>query len=214
MHTNPTSGQVWDVPRDMAPFVAKCPRLLPGESEEDYHALFHMMILEIEPQTAVEWLVVADITGLCWEIYRYRGWKGAILNTYRTQAIETALRAAHDPGAIVGVPTVADRARKEAEEWCTDPVKREAINARLAKHGYDEEALNAGAMLEAIEPLAKMERFLASARGQLNVMLKEIHVRRRLVERVFERQRKALNATKPKAIGSNKSSACDLRPQA
>jgi hypothetical protein len=88
-------------PRNMAPFVAKCPRLLPGESEEDYHALFHVMILEIEPQTAVEWLVMADITGLCWEINRYRGWKGAILNTYRTQAIEAALRAAHDSGAIV-----------------------------------------------------------------------------------------------------------------
>ena len=67
---------------------------------------------------------MADITGLCWEINRYRGWKGAILNTYRAQAIETALRAAHDPGAIVGdVPTVVDRARKEAEEWRTDPVK-------------------------------------------------------------------------------------------
>ena len=50
MYTNPTSGQAWDVPRNMAPFVVKCPRLLPGESEEDYHALFHVMILEMSPR--------------------------------------------------------------------------------------------------------------------------------------------------------------------
>jgi hypothetical protein len=39
-----------------------------------------MMVNEIEPQTASEWLVLADIVGLFWEIGRYRAWKDPILN--------------------------------------------------------------------------------------------------------------------------------------
>jgi hypothetical protein len=59
----------------------------------------------------------------------------------------------------------------------------------LRIYGYDEEALNAGALLEALVPLATIDRFLASARGQLKAMLKEVYVRREFVERA----RKALD---------------------
>ncbi len=79
--------------------------------------------------------------------------------------------------------------RKEAEEWRTDPAKREVLRKRLADYGYDEEALNAGALLEALVPLATIDRFLASARGQLKAMLKEVYVRREFIERA----RKALD---------------------
>jgi hypothetical protein len=40
MNTNPSSGRDWKVPRELIPFVAKCPPLLPSELEKDYHALF------------------------------------------------------------------------------------------------------------------------------------------------------------------------------
>jgi hypothetical protein len=51
---------------------------------------------------------------------------------------------------------------------------RKALNALLAEHGHDEELLDTGAFQEATESLAKIERFLASARNQLNIMLKQL----------------------------------------
>jgi hypothetical protein len=75
MNNARTLEKEWKIPREMVAFVAKCPRLLPGESEDSYRKLFVMMVDEIEPQTASEYLVTADITGLFWDIGRYRAWK-------------------------------------------------------------------------------------------------------------------------------------------
>jgi hypothetical protein len=177
------SAKDWKVPREMMPFVAKCPRLLPGESEDNYRALFVMMVDEIAPQTASEYLVMADIVRLFWDIGRYSNWKDVILNLHRRHAIETALRATNRHAVVSDVPAVSGMESEEAEEWRTDPAKRELLSKRLADYGYDEEALNAGALLEALVPLATIDRFLASARGQLNAMMKEVYVRREFVER-------------------------------
>jgi hypothetical protein len=189
----------------MKPFIAKCPRLLPGESEQAYHALFDMMVNEIEPQTASEWLVLADIVGLFWEIGRYRAWRGAILNVYRHDALAKALRDTHRGSS--GMHQLIIAVGKEAEEWRDDPAKREVLNKRLAKHGYDEEALNACAMLAALEPLSTIERFLSSARGQLNAMMKEVYVRREFAERarkaLVEQIKEARQGAEPKQIGPN-----------
>ena len=191
MNNARTLEKEWKIPREMVAFVAKCPRLLPGESEDSYRKLFVMMVDESEPQTASEYLVTADITGLFWDIGRYRAWKDVILSLHRRNALETALRiTSHHQDAMVGeTPAFSATERKEAEEWRTDPAKREVLRKRLADYGYDEEALNAGALLEALVPLATIDRFLASARGQLKAMLKEVYVRREFVERA----RKALD---------------------
>ncbi|WP_426442472.1 hypothetical protein [Bradyrhizobium genosp. P] len=208
MQNNLTSKKDARVPRELDPFI-KCPRLLPGESEKDYYALFDLMVEEICPEEASEWLVAADIVGLFWEIARYRAWKGAILNLNRRQALVTALWDTH-PSRLPTQPSpvIVARANTEADECYANPEFRRALEPRLAQRGYDEEAINAGAFLEAIEPLSKIDRFLASARGQLQVMLKQVYVRREFANRA----RKALNdrldaaaakVPQPKQIGPN-----------
>jgi hypothetical protein len=208
MNNSPTLGMDRKVPKEMIPFVAKCPRLLPGETEKNYHALFDLMVEEIEPQTASEWLVLADIVGLFWEVGRYRTWKNAVLNIYRPDALEKALRVMHRSHDVVGeVPASIGLARRDAEVWRADPAKRQVLQVRLAEHGYDEEALNAAALLEALVPLTSIDRALCSARGQLNAMLKEIHVRREFVHRaekaLDERVQAAKQAFKAKQIEAN-----------
>lgn len=135
-------------------------------------------------------------------------WKGAILNIYRRSALETALRETH-PSRGEGfrdLPLVFNIARKEAEAWETDPAKRQDLDVRLVKRGYDEVGLNAGALLEGMEPLAKIERFLSSARGQLNATLKEMLVRREFAARarkaLDERLKVVMDTPKP-SIAAN-----------
>lgn len=204
---NSNPGKDMEVPKSIEPFVAKCPPLLPGESDTQYYALFDLLMDELRPDTTTEWLALADIASLCWDIGRYRVWKGAILNIYRGSALETALRETHHSrGQGFDVPLVFNIAMKEAEEWRTDPAKRQVLDVRLVKHGYDEVGLNAGAMLEAMEPLAKIERFLSSARGQLNATLKEMLVRREFAERarkaLDERLKVVVDTAKP-SIAAN-----------
>jgi hypothetical protein len=173
----------------MAPFVAECPPLLPGEMEEKYYAMFDQLMDEICPNTASEWLLFADIVWLFWELGRYRAWKAAILKVSRRAALMSALGETNPTYAVVSAPKyVANIAKKEAEEWRTDPQKRRVLEARLAAHGYDEVALNAGALQEGLVPLTTIERFLTSVRGQLNAILREVCVRREFADRA----RKAL----------------------
>jgi hypothetical protein len=205
MSATPKSAGDLEVPKAIAPYVTKCPPLLPGEDEKHYWGVFDLMMEDMVPVTNADWFVLADVVGLVWEIQRYNPWKGAILNIYRRSALETALRDTHRSHAIVGdAPMLISIARKEAEEWRTDPEKREVLNARLAEHGYNEMALNAGALLEALVPLATIDRFLSSARGQLNAMLKGVYVRREFAERArkaFDERLKAMeSAPKPKQI--------------
>lgn len=198
-----------NIPKQLVPFVTRCPRLLPGESEENYHALFDLMVEDIDPVSVTEWLVLVDIVGLFWDISRYRGWKDAILTTYRRSSLEAALRDTHRSHAVMGdVPAIVNIARREAEDWRTDPAKRKVLDARLAEHGYDEEAINAGTLLQGLEALATIDRFLSSARSQLNAMLKGISVRRKFVDRASKALReRVLHAKsqppKPKQIDTH-----------
>jgi hypothetical protein len=116
------------------------------------------------------------------------------------------LMQTHRSHAFVGdVPALISIAKKEAEEWRTDPQKRATLDARLAEHGYDETAINAEAFMQAIESLAKIERFLSSARGQLSVMLKEARVRKKFATRARHSLEKHLESSgqTPKQIGPN-----------
>ena len=177
------------IPHSIASFVGVCPRLLPGESEKNYYELFDTMTDEIAPTTNLEWFALADIVDLLWDIGRYRLWKNVILAVSRQGALETALLQTHPSIAPKNLPMRITISRQEAEEWRTKPEKRAVLEASFAERGYDADALNAGALMEALVPLATIDRFLCSARGQLNATLKEIGARREFAERA----RKAFN---------------------
>src|SRR4051794_4718578 len=75
-------------------FQALCPapQLLPGESIDHYRALQTVIFRDIAPQSAIEWLLAIDVAELSWDMQRYRVLRHRLLNTYRQQAIEMALR--------------------------------------------------------------------------------------------------------------------------
>jgi hypothetical protein len=193
------------VPTANMPFLDRMPRMLPGESEGDYWDLFDLLLHDVMPATNSEWFVLADVVELCWEIQRYKAWKGAILAVHHRAAVETALRRVQVSSVIVDpLPVRILMARKEAEEARTDPEKHRIMKAKLAEHGYDDVTLNAGALMEALVPLTTIDRFLVSARNQLNTMLKEVYVRREFAARArkaIDGQLK-LEAPKPMRIAA------------
>jgi len=174
------------VPEDTLPFLTTTPRLLPGENEHDFYRLFELMVNEIIPDTPVEWLVTIDLAWLWMDIQRYRSWKNAIILINRKAALEFAL-AKTDPAAVAGMnPMLRGKARIDAETLRTEGNKPNELSTRLQAHGYDEDALNAAAFVQGLEPLVAIEKFLASARHQVAVMLRELGVRREFARRAKE----------------------------
>lgn len=165
----------FEVPDVLLPLVLATPRLLPGETDDDYFRLFDMMATELLPDTDIEFLWAIDLAWLWFDILRYRRWKNAIILSSRRAALEFAL-AKTDPEAleISGMnPMIRAQSRVDAEALRVDTNKRERLTARLEAHGYDVDAINAAAFVQGLEPLAAIEKFLAVARRQVATMLRD-----------------------------------------
>jgi hypothetical protein len=72
--------------------LAPPPLLLPDESLDHYQALRLAIFGDLAPRSAIEWLLAIDVAELSWEIQGYRRLRHTLLETYRQQAIEAALR--------------------------------------------------------------------------------------------------------------------------
>jgi hypothetical protein len=179
------------VPEEVGPFIKEAILVLPGETEQEFLEVMSMMILDITPQNYIEWLCAIDLACLWWEIQRYRCWKVAIIRANRSAALVDALYKSDPNYSLLGrQPAIRAQAKLDAEKWHNDPNRRCELNVRLTQHGYDAKGINAEAFIGGLIPLATIERFLASARSQVNVLLREIGIRREFAQRArkaFER---------------------------
>jgi hypothetical protein len=179
-----------EIPDELSPFVQASILLLPGETEANYLELISMMILDILPDTNIEWLCTIDLATLWWEIQRYRRWKIAIIMTNRAGAVERALFKTDPAYLSLGPePGIYASARVDAEKWHNDGNQKVQLNLRLKAHGYDAQGINVEAFGRELSSVSAIERFLALARNQVNVLLREIGFRREFARRA----RKALD---------------------
>jgi hypothetical protein len=193
-----------DVPDEMSSFIEESILVLPGETEDEYLDMMTLMVLDIDPQTNIEWLCVIDLASLWWEIQRYRNWKIAIIKTNRAAALEDAIYKSDPNYRLVGPqPMIQAQARVDAAKWHTDPDHRFQLNVRLRENGFDAQGISAQAFVAQMAPLATIERFLASARSQVNAILREIVLRREFARRAREAIEKRL-ASEPKEQGEVK----------
>jgi hypothetical protein len=183
MTENTTPKQDIVIPRGLALFVRVSPVLLPDEEEDDYFDLFDAMAEEIAPTTNLEWFALNDTVDILWDMSRLRLWKHAMLVIGRHRVVETALMETQYTTTSSQHPNRIALTKQEARVFHSDSEDRDALEARLNEAGYTSEGLNAAALMEVLVPLAAIDRFLCSARGQLNAIMKELGVRRNFAER-------------------------------
>jgi hypothetical protein len=177
----------FEVPDVLLPLVVAHPRLLPGETRDEYYLLLDLMVCTVVPDTDIEWLAAIDLAWLQWEIQRYRRWKNAIIMSNRAAALETALCKTHDGAAMPGAMTlIRAESKKHAQEMSINPHAHREVCAKLESHGYDADAINAGAFVHSIIPLATIEKLLSSARHQVTITLREVGFRREFERRARE----------------------------
>lgn len=162
-------------------FEALCPppQLLPGENIDHYRALQAAIFRDIDPQSAIEWLIVIDIAELSWEIQRYRVLRHRLLSTSRQKAIETTLRRidvadnSRSPESIAEFYIV-----RNALDWQLDPNAAAEINARLEAYGFDQHAVSMETYIQAREVLSLFEALLNGAQLRRMSLLKELNTLR------------------------------------
>ena len=66
------------IPTDIADFIGK-PSLLETEVAADYDALLQRLAETVKPKDAIEWIWVADVTHLVWEMRRLRDLRTVII---------------------------------------------------------------------------------------------------------------------------------------
>lgn len=153
--------------------------LLPGENPEHYHALQQAIFADFAPRSAIEWLLVIDVAELSWEIQRYRSLRHKLLETYRQQAIEAALRRID----MIGIaPEFEDQAEyytlQNALSWRIDPSATTEIDARLASYGFDQHAITTEVYVQAREIVVLFESLLNAAQTKRMLLLREIRNQR------------------------------------
>ncbi|WP_199198731.1 hypothetical protein [Bradyrhizobium sp. MOS002] len=159
--------------------LAPKPLLLPGERAEEYQLLQQAILDELEPSSAIEWLLTLDVAELCWEIQRYRLLRYKTLELFREQAIEHALNHID----VAGLPSEMREGaklhtRRNAIKWRTDPIAAREIEARLSAHGFDQHSISAAMYAHARELFLMFEGLIASAQQRRLMLLKSLEARR------------------------------------
>lgn len=163
-------------------FEALCPppQLLPGENIDHYHAVQAAIFRDIDPRSAIEWLLAIDIAELSWEMQRYRVLRHRLLNTYRQKAVEMTLRRVDMVGIAPDFQDVAEiYTIHNALDWQLDPSAAIDIEARLRSYGFDQHAISMEAYVQAREILSLFESLLNGAQLRRLLLLKEINNFRR-----------------------------------
>lgn len=159
-------------------FEALCPspQLLPGENVHHYRALQAAIFRDINPQSAIEWLLAIDIAELSWEIRRYQVLRHRLLSAYRQKAVEMTLRRLDLTGIAPDMRALAEfHTARNAQDWQLDPSAAIEIEARLRSYGFDQNTLNMEVYIQASEPLSMFEALLDGARLRRLLLIKEIN---------------------------------------
>lgn len=183
----------------LVPLVLAPPRMLPGETTDEYYFLLETMVNTVLPDTDLEWLATADLASVQWDIRRYRRWKTAIIMGNRPYALEAALCNTH-PGYAVpdGMPMIRAQSRMQMQEMSVSSSAHGDLRARLLAHGYDEEAINAGAFVRSSDHILTIEKLLSSARQEVRSILRDVESRREFYRRASEAMKRLdTNPTPP-----------------
>jgi hypothetical protein len=157
--------------------------LMPGENVSEYEAIREMIIQELVPQCGIEWLWVADLVELSWDIVRYRSLRQKMLEVRRQDAIEAMLQRIDLPGIPHAFKQFArEQTRLNAEEWRIDPAATAEIEDRLMTRGIDEGSLNAETLIQSRELFVLFDNLMQSAQTRRILLLREISRRRLSVE--------------------------------
>ncbi len=169
------------LPTDIADFIGK-PSLLETEVAADYDALLHRFAETVKPKDAIEWIWVADVTHLVWEMRRLRGLRTVIIERRTARALDDLVRE------ILGADYDWDERhfmeeRLELHWKSADPYRRQIVQRFLMRKGVDLRQVHALVSSRCLEEFSELESLIANLGRRRDSVLREIERRRDTVAR-------------------------------
>ncbi len=169
------------IPSDIADFIGN-PSLLGTEIQADFEALFYRLAGAVKPNDAVEWIWVADVTDLVWEIRRLRGMRDGIVERETAGALGDVvldiLSGDYDHDKMF---EFRDRL---VSHWNSgNAFRRQIVQRFLMKRGVDFSQIHAEVYRRRLDELAKLEVLIANLGRRRDSVLREIERRRDTVAR-------------------------------
>jgi hypothetical protein len=140
------------------------PRLLLGESIEEFERLRAGLEQEIKSQGVIEKLYVNDMAELVWDILRQRRFKTNIILTARPAALLTILKQ-----ILVRLNSPLDeglRARSLTRAWFENSDDKKEVRELLLKYQLDESAIDAEAYRSVFSEIQVMDKMLAASEAR------------------------------------------------
>jgi hypothetical protein len=160
-------------PKSIHRLLQKRP-LVVGEDPADFDALLLATAAAIEPQDAIECILVKDIVSLIWEIERYRSYAAKILSNDIPEALAALLQRHPDLSGRTGDER-SQEARRLAQAYCAgDADARRAVAKYLADIGLDEDSAPAFAFSRKIGEAEAAMRLAATSEARRENLLREL----------------------------------------
>ena len=169
------------IPADIVDLLGK-PSLLETEVATDYDALLLWLAGTVEPKDAIEWIWVADVTNLVWDMRRLRGMRDDFVERETAGALadvaETILSCDHNSYERheIGERLVSD--------WNSGkPRLRQMVQEFLIERGVQFSQVHAEVYRRHLDEFTKLEGLIANLGRRRDSVLREIERRRDSVAR-------------------------------
>ena len=169
------------IPANIVDFIGE-PPLLETEVAADYDALLLRLAETVKPKGAVEWIWVADVTHLVWEMRRFRGMRDGIIERETARGlgdvVEDILSAEYDWDELKFI-----RERLVSHWNSGNPRRRQIVRRFLMKRGVDLRQVHALVYCSRLDEFTKLEGLIANLGRRRDSILREIERRRDAVAR-------------------------------
>jgi len=153
------------------------PSLLETEVAADYDNLLFRLAETVDPRTAVEWIWIADVADLVWEMRRFRDMRARIIERETTRGLGDFLREILDTD-----PYIVDVEREKdilVEHWNSgDSNRRRNVLKFLEARGVDLSDIHAVIYYKHLDKFAKVEALITNLGRRRDSVLREIERRR------------------------------------
>jgi hypothetical protein len=144
------------------------PRMLWGESAEQFADLLAELTLEIKPRGIIERIYVNDLREIVWDISRFRRFKTDIILNARPAALHTIIRQ------LLNKENIAPddlKVKKLVLGWFESSADKTEVEELLQKFQLDEGAIDAEAYRSVFPQLQELDKMLALAEARFSKTL-------------------------------------------
>src|SRR5262249_50466668 len=129
------------------------PPLIEGESAAEYEALLARVANALQPADVLEEIWIRDVVDLCWEVFRLRRLKAALMTSAAHEGMEQLLTPLF--------PSIG-QGRSLARKWAAgaDEDTRQQIETAMGKAGVTREAVAARTLALRIDDFERIDRML------------------------------------------------------